>query len=129
MHCIAGLIKKGFTVKTSLRDMKRQSEVLNSISKVVDCNDKIEFCELDLLKDEGWDDAVNGCDYVLHVASPVLFGMPKDPNSLIKPALEGIQRCLKAAVKNQVKRFVMTSSFAAIGSGSNKTDPSKLRCE
>ena len=122
LHCIAGLIKKGFTVKTSLRDMKRQSEVLNSISKVVDCNDKIEFCKLDLLKDEGWDDAVNGCDYVLHVASPVLFGMPKDPDSLIKPALEGIQRCLKAAIKNQVKRFVMTSSFAAIGSGSNKTE-------
>ncbi len=122
LHCIAGLIKKGFTVKTSLRDMKRQSEVLNSISKVVDCNDRIEFCELDLLKDEGWDDAVNGCDYVLHVASPVLFGMPKDPDSLIKPALEGIQRCLKAAIKNQVKRFVMTSSFAAIGSGSNKTE-------
>ena len=122
LHCIAGLIKKGFTVKTSLRDMKRQSEVLNSISKVVDCNDKIEFCELDLLKDEGWDNAVNGCDYVLHVASPVLFGTPKDPDSLIKPALEGIQRCLKAAVKNQVKRFVMTSSFAAIGSGSNNIE-------
>ena len=114
LHCIAGLIKKGFTVKTSLRDMKRQSEVLNSISKVVDCNDKIEFCKLDLLKDEGWDDAVNGCDYVLHVASPVLFGMPKDPDSLIKPALEGIQRCLKSAVKNQVKRFVMTLSLIHI---------------
>ena len=122
LHCISRLIKKGFTVKTSLRDMNRKSEVINSISKVVDCNDKIEFCELDLLKDDGWNDAVSGCDYVLHVASPVLFGMPKDPDILIKPALEGITRCLKAAVKHKVKRFVMTSSFAAIGSGSNKIE-------
>ena len=122
LHCISQLIKKGFHVKTSLRDMNRKSEVINSVSKVVNCNDKIEFCELDLLKDDGWNDAVSGCDYVLHVASPVLFGMPKDPDTLIKPALEGITRCLKAAVKHKVKRFVMTSSFAAIGSGSDKIE-------
>ena len=120
LHCIAGLIKRGFSVKTSLRDMNRKSEVLNSISRVVNCDNKIEFCELDLLKDHGWDDAINGCDYVLHLASPVFFGIPKNPDTLIKPALEGIQRCLKASVNHNVKRFVMTSSFAAIGSGSNK---------
>ena len=122
LHSISALIKKGFNVKTSLRDMARKSEVTNSVSKIVDCDDRIEFCELDLLKDDGWDDAVKGCDYVLHLASPVLFGMPKDPDTLIKPAVEGIKRCLKAAVKNKVKRFVMTSSFAAIGSGSNKIE-------
>ena len=122
LHCIARLIKKGFVVKTSLRNMERQSEVINSISKVVDCTDKIEFCKLDLLKDDGWSDAISGCDYVLHVASPVLFGMPKDPDTLIKPALEGITRCLKASVKHKIKRFVMTSSFAAIGSGSDKIE-------
>ena len=122
LHSISALIKKGFNVKTSLRDMARKSEVINSVSKIVDCDDRIEFCELDLLKDDGWDDAVKGCDYVLHLASPVLFGMPKDPDTLIKPAVEGIKRCLKAAVKNKVKRFVMTSSFAAIGSGSNKIE-------
>ena len=122
LHCIARLIKKGFVVKTSLRNMERQSEVINSISKVVDCTDKIEFCKLDLLKDDGWSDAISGCDYVLHVASPVLFGMPKDPDTLIKPALEGITRCLKASIKHKIKRFVMTSSFAAIGSGSDKIE-------
>ena len=47
LHCISRLIKKGFTVKTSLRDMNRKSEVIHSISKVVNCNDKIEFCKLD----------------------------------------------------------------------------------
>ena len=122
LHCISKLIQKGFIVKTSLRDMNRQSEVLDAISKKVSCNNKIEFCELDLLKNDGWEDAISGCEYVLHLASPVLFGTPKNPDTLIKPALEGIQRCLKAAVKHKVKRFVMTSSFAAIGSGTNKME-------
>ena len=112
LHSISTLIKKGFNVKTSLRDMARKSEVINSVSKIVDCDDRIEFCELDLLKDDGWDDAVKGCDYVLHLASPVLFGMPKDPDTLIKPAVEGIKRCLKAAVKNKVKRFRKNASIS-----------------
>lgn len=123
LHCIAKLITKGFYVKTSLRSMDRQSEVISSISKVVDCEDKIEFCELDLQKDQGWDEAIEGCKYVLHIASPLMLGFPKDPNEIILPAVNGLKRCIKSAVKNKVKRFVMTSSFAAIGSGSkNKTN-------
>ena len=118
LHCISKLINKGFVVKTSLRSMDRKDEVIQAISKVVDCTDKIEFCELDLTKDEGWDDAIKGCDYVLHVASPLMLGFPKNPDDIILPAVNGLKRCIASAVKNKVKRFVMTSSFAAIGSGS-----------
>lgn len=118
LHCISKLINKGFVVKTSLRSMDRQDEVIQAISKVVDCTDKIEFCELDLTKDEGWDDEIKGCDYVLHVASPLMLGFPKNPDDIILPAVNGLKRCIASAVKNKVKRFVMTSSFAAIGSGS-----------
>ena len=118
LHCISKLINKGFFVKTSLRSMNRKDEVIKGISKVVDCTDKIEFCELDLTKDEGWDDAIKGCDYVLHVASPLMLGFPKNPDDIILPAINGLKRCIASAVKNKVKRFVMTSSFAAIGSGS-----------
>lgn len=118
LHCIAKLIKKGFIVKTSLRSMNRRLEVIDSISKIVDCKNKIEFYELDLTKDEGWDDAISGCDYVLHVASPLMLGFPKNPDDIILPAVNGLKRCIKSAVRNKVKRFVMTSSFAAIGSGS-----------
>jgi len=123
LHCIAKLIQKGFFVKTSLRSMNRKTEVIQSISKVVDCKNKLQFCELDLMKDDGWDQAIEKCDYVLHIASPLMLGFPKNPDDIIKPAVEGLERCLKSAVKNKVKRFVMTSSFAAIGSGfKNKTD-------
>ena len=123
LHCIAKLIKKGFFVKTSLRSMNRKTEVIESISKVVDCENKLQFCELDLMQDDGWDEAIKECDYVLHIASPLMLGFPKNPDDIIKPAVEGLERCLKSAVKNKVKRFVMTSSFAAIGSGfKNKTE-------
>tara|TARA_Y100001970_G_scaffold163099_1_gene199364 strand:- start:2059 stop:3072 length:1014 start_codon:yes stop_codon:yes gene_type:complete len=123
LHCILKLIDRGFLVKTSLRSMNRKNEIIDSISKKIECKNKIEFCELDLTKDDGWNEAINGCDYVLHVASPLMLGFPKNPDDIIKPAVNGLKRCLKAAVNNKVKRFVMTSSFAAIGSGfKNKID-------
>jgi len=118
LHCIAKLISKGFYVKTSLRSMHRQSEVISSISKVIDCTNKLEFCELNLMKDEGWEEAIKGCTYVLHIASPLMLGFPKNPDEIIKPAVNGLKRAIQSAVQNKVKRFVMTSSFAAIGSGS-----------
>ena len=123
LHCILKLIDRGFLVKTSLRSMNRKNEIIDSISKKIECKNKIEFCELDLTKDDGWNEAINGCDYVLHVASPLMLGFPKNPDDIIKPAVNGLKRCLQAAVNNKVKRFVMTSSFAAIGSGfKNKID-------
>ena len=118
LHCIAGLIKKGYAVKTSIRTLDRKKEIIDSISKVIDCDDKLEFCQLDLLKDDGWDDALKGCRYVMHTASPVSLLLSDNPDDLIKPAVNGLERCLKSAVKNNVKRFVMTSSFSAIGAGS-----------
>ena len=122
LHCIAALIKKGFKVKTSIRSLERKKEVIDSISKVINCNNKIEICELDLLKDDGWDDALKDCEYALHTASPVSLLLSNNPDDLIKPAVDGLERCLKSAVKNNIKRFVMTSSFSAIGAGSKRKE-------
>ena len=122
LHCIAKLIKKGYVVKTSIRSIDRKQEIIDSISKVDDCKEKLEFCQLDLLKDDGWDDALKGCKYVLHTASPVSLLLSNNPEDLIKPAVNGLERCLNSAVKNNVKRFVMTSSFSAIGAGSKEKE-------
>ena len=120
LHCIKQLIEQGYLVKTSLRSLDKVDNLLKCLSRHVDCKAKIEFCELNLLSDNGWNEAIQGCDYVLHVASPVIIGRV-DVDELVKPALGGLQRCLKAAVKNKVKRFVMTSSFAAIyGNGKSE---------
>ena len=117
LHCIAQLLQAGYQVRGSLRSRARESEIRNALSKVVNTENRLEICELDLLKDDGWDEAVSGCDYVMHVASPLLNREPKDQDEIIRPAHEGLMRALKSSVRNKIKRFVMTSSFSAIGYG------------
>ena len=117
LHCISLLLKEGYAVRTSLRSMKRKKEIQEALSGSIKNNERLEFCELDLMRDDGWDAAVKGCDYVLHVASPVYEKNMQDENSFIQPAKEGLLRALKPAVKYKIKRFVMTSSIAAITQG------------
>ena len=75
----------------------------------------VESCVVDLDKDDGWTEACNGCTYVMHVASPLPIGVPKDPDDVIRPARDGTLRALKAAkAGGTVKRVVFTSSFGAI---------------
>ena len=113
-HCALELLKKGFNVIGSLRDISKAHEVETAIKMHVEIKDNLEFCQLDLLIDNGWDKAINGCDFVLHVASPYVSYQPKDENELIKPAVEGTSRVLKFAKKFGVKRVVITSSVVAM---------------
>lgn len=113
-HCAVELLKKGYSVRGSVRSLPKTDEVLNGIKKEIDPKGNLEFCELDLMKDEGWDEAMKACDFVLHIASPFVIKVPKDENELIKPAVEGTLRALKAAKKAGVKRVVLTSSVVAM---------------
>lgn len=116
VNIILELLKKGFTVGTTLRTLSRKNEILDALTAGgISTFDQLSFYEADLLSDNGWDEAAQGCDYVLHVASPFVAEQPKDENELIIPAKEGTLRALKAAKKAGVKRVVLTSSFAAIG--------------
>jgi len=117
LHCISLLLREGYAVRTSLRSMMRKKEIQEALSGSIKNNERLEFCELDLMRDDGWDAAVKGCDYVLHVASPVYEKNMQDENSFIQPAKEGLLRALKPSVKYKIKRFVMTSSIAAITQG------------
>jgi dihydroflavonol-4-reductase len=97
--------------------LSKTDEVVNGIKKEIDPKDNLEFCELDLMNDAGWDKAMEGCDYVLHVASPFVVKVPKDENEIIKPAVDGTLRALKAAKKAGVNRVVLTSSTVAMHGG------------
>ncbi|MEM8898419.1 MAG: aldehyde reductase [Bacteroidota bacterium] len=115
-HCVLQLLNQGYRVRTTLRKLKRSDEVIAMLQKGgAGSLENLSFIQADLSSDLNWEKAVNGCDYVLHVASPFPFKMPKDENELIKPAVEGTLRVMKAASKAGVKRLVLTSSFAAIG--------------
>lgn len=116
-HCAVELLKKGYAVRGSVRSLSKTDEVINGIAKEIDPKGNLAFCELDLMKDTGWDKAMEGCDFVLHIASPFVVKVPKDENELIKPAVEGTLRALKAAKKAGVKRVVLTSSTVAMHGG------------
>ena len=117
-HCILQLLGAGYDVRTTVRDLKREADV-RAMLKVggSDAGDRLSFVAADLEKDAGWADAVAGCEYVLHVASPFPANIPKHEDELIVPAREGALRVLRASRDAGVKRVVLTSSFAAIGYG------------
>lgn len=112
--CIIRLLEKGYSVHTTIRNLSKEQRVRKTISDNVDCGGRLSFYPADLTSDDGWDTAVQGCDYVLHVASPLGNDNPKDPDALIIPAREGTLRVLRAATKAGVRRVVMTSSCAAV---------------
>ena len=123
-HVLAQLLAAGHTVRTTVRKLDREAEIRAVLHHGGASDDRLTFFEADLTGDHGWADAVAGCDYVLHVASPFPASAPKDENDLIGPARDGALRVLEAARDAGVKRVVMTSSFAAIGYGRHtKTSP------
>jgi dihydroflavonol-4-reductase len=111
--CVIGLLQQGYDVRTTVRNLSRESEVRAALGKAVEIGDRLSFRTADLTADAGWDEAAAGCDYVLHVASPLGVAEPKDPNELIIPAREGARRVVGAAIRAGVKRVVQTSSVAA----------------
>jgi nucleoside-diphosphate-sugar epimerase len=117
-HCILQLLAAGYEVRTTVRNLNREPEV-RAMLKVggAEPGDRLLFIAADLEKDDGWPEAVAGCEYVLHVASPLPASLPKHVDELIVPAREGALRVLRAARDAGVKRVVLTSSFAAIGYG------------
>lgn len=121
-HCIVALLREGYRVRTTVRSLDRAGEVRDLVRAGGQDPVGIEFVVADLMQDDGWLDAVDGTRYVLHVASPLPVRQPKDANELIEPAREGVLRVLRAARDTGVRRVVQTSSFAAIGYG---TDPGR----
>lgn len=117
-HTILQLLADGHAVRTTLRNPDRSKDVITMLREGgALAADQIGFATADLTRDDGWREAVAGCDYVLHVASPLGAPVPEDENELIVPAREGTLRVLRAARDAGVKRVVVTSSFAAIGYG------------
>jgi dihydroflavonol-4-reductase len=119
---VVGLLQQGYTVRTTVRDLARADAVRAALSTVVDPQDRLSFYAANLTADAGWDTATDGCDYVLHVASPLGVTVPKDPNELIVPARDGARRAVGAAIRAGVKRVVLTSSVAATSRGDSAGD-------
>jgi nucleoside-diphosphate-sugar epimerase len=118
-HCLLQLLAAGYDARATIRTLGRAGEVRAMLRRggAGDAAERVGFFPADLTADAGWSEAAAGCDFVLHVASPFPASVPKDENELITPARDGALRVLRAARDADVKRVVLTSSFAAVGYG------------
>jgi nucleoside-diphosphate-sugar epimerase len=117
-HAILQLLATGHHVRTTVRSLTREREVRAMLKEGdAEPGNRLSFVAANLEQDAGWSDAIAGCEYVLHVASPFPPNLPRHEDELIVPAREGSLRVLRAARDVGVKRVVLTSSFAAIGYG------------
>lgn len=128
MRIVFILLQQGYTVRTTVRNMKNKEKLIatfraNGISDF----DHLSFIEAELTKDDNWKAAMQGCTYVLSVASPVFFEKPENEEEAILPAVEGIRRVLKFAKQAGIKRVVMTSNFGAVGF--SQTDKTRATTE
>jgi dihydroflavonol-4-reductase len=117
-HCILQLLQSGYRVRTTLRSLRRESEVRAMLKQGgAEPGDRLDFVSADLSADTGWDEAVAGCTYVLHGASPTPSGSQTLEEDWIRPAVEGVLRVLRVSRGVGVKRVVLTSAFGAVGMG------------
>ena len=112
-HCIAQLLEKGYRVKTTLRDLKKADEIKYDLKKFLNKEFEIEFYEADLIKDKGWNEAIDGCDAIFHLAGPFPFEVKVSEEEQIAPHVDGSLRILEISKKNNVNRVIMISSVAA----------------
>ena len=110
--CIVRALEQGFDVRTTVRSGSKEPRLRSILAGAVDAGDRLEVVTADLTSDSGWSDAVAGCTYVLHVASPMIA--TRRPDEVIRPAVEGVHRVLRAARDGGVRRVVYTSSCGAI---------------
>jgi len=117
-HITLQLLNQGYKVRASVRSLSKSAEVKNAVKPHLldssDLDSRLTFVELDLDKDSGWDAALTGIDVLMHTASPFPIASPKDENDLIRPAVDGTLRALKAAKSAGVNRVILTSSNAAV---------------
>lgn len=125
-HIGLALLKAGFHVRGSMRDLSRGPAVRAALEEQGADVSKLSFVELDLTHDDGWEAAAKGAEYLMHVASPFVTAMPRNKDELIRPAVEGTERAITAALNAGVKRIVLTSSAVAIVNGRGVSGPATL---
>jgi dihydroflavonol-4-reductase len=120
-HVASALLAAGYQVRGSVRNPAKADKARETLAKAGADVSRLEFVTLDLLNDEGWEKAAQGCRYLAHTASPFVLTMPADKMELIRPAIEGTERALKAGSEAGVERIVLTSSMAAIAYGHDRS--------
>lgn len=113
-HVALELLRHGYVVRGSVRDLAKADKVRATLDNAGGDIGRLEFVELNLTSDKGWDAAMDGVRYLQHTASPFVTSMPRDKMELVRPAVEGTRHAVGAALRGKVEHIVLTSSMAAI---------------
>jgi len=114
--CVLDLLAAGHVVRTTVRDLAKEPGLRAQLAQG-GADGELTVLAGDLTSDAGWREAVDGCDYVLHVASPTLTSVPRHEDEMIVPARDGVLRVLRAARDSGVRRVVLTSAIGAVAYG------------
>ncbi len=121
-HIAIEALQRGYALRCTVRSLSKAEDVRRAVTQAGADASGLSFVEADLLSDAGWNEAANGCEFVLHTASPFPIQQPSNPDDVIRPARDGTVRVLDAALKAGVRRVVLTSSTVAVfysGEGSD----------
>ena len=121
-HTAIELLNSGYEVLGTVRNSTLIEQTKETISKHASI-DNLSFVELDLLKDDGWNEAAQGCRYIMHIASPFPYKVSNNRDSLLAPAVDGTLRVLNAGINANVDQIIKTSSIVAMFRKPNRSNP------
>ena len=121
-HTAIELLNKGYEVLGTIRNNNLIDQTRQTIGKYAPI-EKLSFVELDLLKDEGWNEAAKGCKYIFHIASPFPIKVSRNREVLLPVAVDGTIRVLNAGLNAGVEQIIKTSSIVAMFRKPNRTNP------
>ena len=121
-HTAIELLNAGYEVLGTVRNNALIEQTKETISKYASI-EKLSFVELDLLKDDGWNEAAQGCKYIMHIASPFPYKVSNNRDSLLAPAVDGTLRVLNAGINANVEQIIKTSSIVAMFRKPNRSNP------
>lgn len=119
-YCIKYLLERNLKVRGTVRSLNNKQKYEFLYKLCPEKNANLELFEADLTSREKWLEATKGCEYVLHIASPIPPGIPKHEDEIIIPAVEGTKNVLEASLANKVKKVVVTSSCLALFFGNEE---------
>ncbi len=109
-HIIKILLEQGYKVRGTVRSLAKKERYQFLYDLAPEKRDNLELVEAELLDKTSWSKAIEGVEYIFHVASPLPAEKPQDEMEIIKPAVEGTLNVLEAAVEKKAKKVIVTSS-------------------
>ncbi|KAL3527125.1 hypothetical protein ACH5RR_011781 [Cinchona calisaya] len=108
------LLERGYVVRATVRDPGNMKKVKHLL-ELPKASTHLTLWKADMTEEGSFDEAIQGCEGVFHVATPMDFESKDPENEVIKPTIDGVLSIIRSCVKaKSVKRLVYTSSAGTV---------------